>query len=176
MTLARQSIDRRALCDKLRQELGITEEWSTHGRRAGVEIGTAGEFRALRDALRLELKQIEARFKVPRGTLTYWLKQETKAPIYASQAIAPKLIEAMERARELKLLTADPGLRSAKRAQPKPRSGVAVWRCTQCTQFFRRMALKRHPDGDFVHALPDGGESTGFCGPVVVEERGKAVA
>jgi hypothetical protein len=165
-------LDRRQLCDKLRQELGITEEWNPSGGRAtGVEIGMAGEFRAFREAVRLSLKQIEARFKVPRGTLNYWLKQETKAPIYANEAIAKKLIEALQKARDMKLTTPDPGAGKAKRVT-KTRRGVGqrAWRCTQCGESFREKALTNH-GGDFVHALPEGGEATGFCGPVVFADR-----
>lgn len=159
----------RDLSDKLREEFGITESSAAGRRPVGNRLGTAGEFRALMRATRLSRQQFAARFCVPLGTVNYWTRHPTAADVYARGEAYQRLQPLFVRARELGLLTRDPGLRPKVSRTRPPRSEVTKWRCTQCGGDFRKKELELRPNQDWVHRLPEGGEVSGACGPVVPE-------
>lgn len=167
----------RELSDKLRAELGITEEVSARGHLP--PLLTAGEFRALYDALRLSAKQFSARFGVSTSSVAEWKRRPTSAGVYLREPAYSKLAPVIQRARELGLLAVDPGRPEPRRraVHPTPRSRirggtaeVIEWRCTQCGESWRRSTLVDR-GGDFVHPLPPGGPTTGFCGPVIPHDK-----
>lgn len=99
--------------NKLREEMGIKVERTPLGRPSfsvtGVPVCTGGEFRALREVLRLSRSQFAAHFNL-RNASAYdrFARVPTKETIYMSPAMAVEFIPALTRGRQLDLLSVDP--------------------------------------------------------------------
>ena len=163
-----------SLADQLRAEFGITER-AALGRKSstGMSLCTAGEFRALFYHLGLSRKQFSAHFRIPHGTLHWWLKSLTAKDLYVSKPdVHAKLLPVVQRAGELGLLRPDPRPESG--TQPKsakgsndakgpfkPRAEMVRFRCTHCGQDLRKRDVLTDNHGDLYHERSGEG-----CGPV----------
>lgn len=155
----------RAASDQLREEFGITEE-ATDLDPFSV---TPDEVRALQAALRLSTEQFAKRLGIGVSILREW-KRRTRDSIRPRNGRA-QLLALLTRARELGLV---PPAR-ARAARPQhPNAGstpLVRWRCTQCGARVKANDRRAHGDGNYVHALPPGGDVQGYCGPLQIEDR-----